>query len=442
MSSTDMNANTSHIKRFALSLLGAAAIASITACGGKSASSPADAGPPPVPVSAAPIRQGAIESTYTLTGTIIAGQQANLSSVISGQVRAVNAQIGDRVSKGDLLVQIDDASLRATLAQNEAALAASEARLRSSVANNTGTASTTQAGLASAQVAYDTASANLKRTQSLFRQGFVSQSAIDQASSQFAAAQSALRSAQVAAQNANMSNGSASSAQADIAGLRAAQAQDAAAVQFTLTQISQAAVTAPFDGVVTQRSVDPGSLASPGTPLLQVSAMDPAFVAVGIPDSDLGSVKAGTSATITLSSLPGKTWTGSVANLNAATNAGTLSYLARIAIPNPLLALKAGMVADVAFVAARHNRALIVPRSAIAATQDGSAVYFVEKGKAKLVAVTVGLQTQDQAEISGAGIAAGKTVITQRPDSLQDGSPVQVVTALAGANPSSAPSSP
>lgn len=436
-----MIAHTSHFKRFALCAAGVAAVAFVAGCGAKPASK-ADAGPPPVPVSAAPIRRGAIESTYSLTGTIIAGQQANLSSVISGQVRAVNAQIGDRVQKGQLLVQIDDSSLRATLAQNEAALAASEARLRSSVANSTGTASTTQAGLTSAQVAYDAAASNLKRTQSLFKQGFVSQSAMDTASSEFAAAQSALRTAQVAAQNANMSTGSASSAQADVAGLRAAAAQDAATIQFTLTQIDQAAVTAPFDGVVTQRSVDPGSLASPGTPLIQVSSMDPAFVAVGIPDSDLGSVAAGTAATISLDSMPGRTWTGIVANLNAATNAGTLSYLARIAIPNPQLALKAGMVANVAFVAARHDRALLVPRTAIAATQDGSAVYFVEKGKAKLVAVKVGLQTQDQAEISGAGIEAGRTVITQRPDSLQDGSPVQVVTALAGAGPSSAPSSP
>ena len=433
-----MIAHTPHFTRFAA---GIAAVAFVAGCGAKPASK-ADAGPPPVPVSAAPIRRGSIESTYSLTGTIIAGQQANLSSVISGQVRAVNAQIGDRVQKGQLLVQVDDASLRATLAQNEAALAASQARLRSSVANSTGTASTTQAGLSSAQVAYDAAASNLKRTQSLFKQGYVSQSAIDLASSQYAAAQSALRTAQVAAQNANMTTGSASSAQADVAGLRAAAAQDAAAIQFTLTQIDQAAVTAPFDGIVTQRSVDPGSLASPGTPLIQVSSMDPAFVAVGIPDSDLGSVASGTAAKITLDSVPGRTWTGTVANLNAATNAGTLSYLARIAIPNPQLALKAGMVANVAFVAARHARALIVPRTAIAATQDGSAVYFVEKGKAKLVAVIVGLQTQDQAEISGAGIEAGRTVITQRPDSLQDGSPVQVVTALAGAGPSSAPSSP
>ncbi|HKW45314.1 MAG TPA: efflux RND transporter periplasmic adaptor subunit [Candidatus Eremiobacteraceae bacterium] len=437
-----MTAYISQFKRIALSFAGVATIAAAAGCGGKAATSKADSGPPPVPVSAAPIRQGAIESTYTLTGTIIAGQQANMSSVVSGQVRAVNVQIGDRVNKGELLVQIDDSSLRATLAQNEAALAAAQARLRSTVANNTGSASTTEAGLSSAQVAFDAAASNLKRTQSLFKQGYVSQSAMDQATSQYAAAQSALRSAQVAAQNANMSNGSASSALADVAGLRASAAQDAAAVQFTVTQIDQAAVTAPFDGVVTQRSVDPGSLASPGTPLVQVSAMDPAFVAVGIPDSDLGSVSTGTAATVTVASIPGRKWTGKVANLNAATNAGTLSYLARIAIPNPQLALKAGMVANAAFVAARHPHALIVPRTAIAATQDGSAVYFVEKGKAKLVAVTVGLQTQDQAEVSGAGISAGKTVITQRPDSLQDGSAVQIVTSLAGAGPSSAPSSP
>src|SRR5450755_669608 len=167
-----MAAYTSHFKCFALALAGFAALAGLAGCGSKAAA-PKDQGPPPVPVSAAPIREGSIESTYTLTGTIIAGQQANLSSVISGQVRAVTVQIGDRVNKGQLLVQIDDATLRATLDENQAALNAAQARLRSSVANNTGTASTTQAGLTSALVAFDTASANLKRTQSLFTQGFV-----------------------------------------------------------------------------------------------------------------------------------------------------------------------------------------------------------------------------------------------------------------------------
>ena len=423
-----MTAHTSIIRTITAACAASAVLASLAGCGGKGGGAAADQGPPPVPVSVAQVVRGPIASTFTLTGTIIPGQQANLSSVISGQVLAVNVQIGDRVRRGQLLVQIDDSTLRATLAQNQAAYDAARARLHSSVSNDVGSASTTEAGLQSAKVAFDAASSNLARTQSLFKQGYVSQSAMDQALSQYAAAQSALRSAQVAAQNASMSAGSGSSAQSDLETARATEAQDAAAVQFVNTQIAQAAVTAPFDGVVTQRSVDPGSLASPGTPLVQVSQLDPAYVAVGIPDSDLTSVHAGTSSGVTVETLPGHAWTGTVNNLNAATNTGTLSYLARIAIPNPTLVLKAGMVATVSFVAARHEEALNVPRTAVVTTQDGSAVYVVVKGKAKALPVTIGLQTQDRAEISGPGISVGTQVITERPDSLQDGSTVQIVS--------------
>ncbi len=402
-------------------------LAALSGCGAKG-SAAADKGPPPVPVSVAPVVRGPISSTFTLTGTIIPAQQANLSSVITGEVLAVNVQIGDRVRKGQLLVQIDDSTLRATLSQNQAGYDAARAHVNSSVSNDVGSASTTQADLQSAKVAFDAAASNLARTQSLFKQGYVSQSAIDQALSQYAAAESALRSAQVAAENANMSAGSGSSAQSDVETARATEAQDAAAVQFAQTQIAQAAVEAPFDGVVTQRSVDPGSLAVPGTPLVQVSQLDPAYVAVGVPDSDLGSVRAGTTAGVTVETLPGHAWTGIVNNLNAATNVGTLSYLARIAIPNPVLVLKAGMVATVAFVAARHDQALLVPRTAVVTTQDGSTIYVVKHGVARALPIVVGLQTQDRAEISGPGIEAGTQVITVRPDSLQDGSPVEIVT--------------
>jgi multidrug efflux pump subunit AcrA (membrane-fusion protein) len=91
--------------------------------------------------------------------------------------------------------------------------------------------------------------------------------------------------------------------------------------------------------------------------------------------------------------------------------------------------LKAGMVANVTFVAARHHDVLVVSRGAVLSTDSGSAVYVVDKGgKAKLRQVTVALETQTEAEISGAGIAAGTVVITQRPDALGDGSPVKVVT--------------
>ena len=404
----------------------AAALLATAGCGNKNAA--AQSGAQPLPVTAQAAKIGTLVSTFALTGTVVPARQGNLASVISGTVREVDVQIGDHVSQGQLLVQIDDSTLRAQLSQDEAQLAEAQARLRQESATNRGTALTTSSSLQSAQIAYDTAVANDQRNESLFRQGYISQQAVDQSRSDLAAATAALRSAQVAAQNASMSSGQNSAAQADITSMQAAVAADSAAVDAVETQIAQAAVRAPFDGIVTQRNVDPGSLASPGTPLVQVSQLDPAYVNVGIPDSDLQYVRAGSSAVVTVDALAGRTWHGVVNDLNAAAGQGTLTYLARISLPNPDTALKAGMVANISFVAAHKSGVLIVPRGAIAQTDSGSVVYVVAGGKAKMTAVTVGLQAQDSAQISGAGVKQGTLVITQRPDALADGSPVKVVS--------------
>ncbi len=412
----------------AVSLACAAALGAAAGCAKHDAGAASASGAQPLPVTATPVRVGTLTSTFALSGTVVPARQANLASVISGTIRDVTVQIGDRVSAGQMLVQIDDSTLQAQLAQDEAALAEARARLRQTQATNRGTALTTTGSLRSAQVAYDAALADNRRNESLFRQGYISQQAIDKSRSDLAAAQAALQSAQVAAANASMSSSQTSAAQSDVASMAAAVTVDEAAVETVQTQIAQAAVRAPFDGIVTQRNVDPGSLASPGTQLVQVSQLNPAYVNVGVPDGDLQFVRAGSEADIRVDALPGHSWHGNVDHLNAAAGEGTLTYLARIALPNPDLTLKAGMVANVSFVAARISGVLIVPRGAIASTDNGSAVYVVEKGKAKLRPVTVGLQTQSDSQISGAGIQKGTSVITQRPDALQDGSPVKVVS--------------
>lgn len=418
--------NSHRTRRPIIACAAAAALLAAAGCGNKNAA--AQSGAQPLPVTAQPAKIGTLVSTFALTGTVVPARQGNLASVISGTVRDVSVQIGDHVSQGQVLVQIDDSTLQAQLSQDEAQLAEAQARLRQESATNRGTALTTSSSLQSAQVAYDTAVANDQRNESLFRQGYISQQAVDQSRSDLAAATAALRSAQVAAQNASMSSGQTSAAQADIASMQAAVSADAAAVQTVETQIAQASVRAPFDGIVTQRNVDPGSLASPGTPLVQVSQLDPAYINVGIPDSDLQYVRAGSEAVVTVDALSGRTWHGAVDHLNAAAGQGTLTYLARISLPNPDTALKAGMVANISFIAAHKSGVLIVPRGAIASTDNGSVVYIVADGKAKMTPVDVGLQAQDSAQISGTGVKAGTLVITQRPDALADGSPVKVVS--------------
>ena len=377
---------------------------------------------PGLPVSTIAASRGDITATFTLTGTVAARQQATLSSVVSGNVKQVYVTLGESVRAGQLLVKIDDSTLQAQAAQ-------AIAHLDSVKANNVGGTSTAQANLDSARVARDNAVSNLRRNQELFKQGYVSQSAIDQAQNQEMSAEAAYRTAQVSAQNANLVAGSNSSALADIANAQAA----VSAIQ---TQIAQTNVTAPFDGVVTARNVDAGALASPGTALVTVSQLDPAWINVGIPDDDLAYVHEGTPADVTVDTIPGRVWRAHVNVVNGAASPGTLSFLTHIVVANSDRALRAGMVANVRFTQAVHRNVIVIPRVALYQTGTGYALYTVENGKAKSVPVKVGLETQDKAEVSG--IEPGAQVITQRPDALQDGSVVSVVN---GAQEGPAPSS-
>ncbi|HXN09302.1 MAG TPA: efflux RND transporter periplasmic adaptor subunit [Candidatus Acidoferrales bacterium] len=390
----------------------------------------------PESVTAVIARRGDIAERLTLIGVVAAKAQANLSSVITGSVLAVNVNVGDRVQAGQVLVRIDDSTLRAQLQQNQGSLAAAQARLAQIRSGAGGTAASANANLDSARVAYQTALANARRNRQLFAQGYVSQVAVDDAEQAAAASAAQLRSAEVAAQNANLGGRTTSAAQSEIRNQEALVAEASGALQLIQAQIAQAVVSAPFGGVVTQRSVDPGTLAVPGTPLVQVSDLNPVYINVGIPEENLPYIHPGTSVDVMVGSLPGHVWHGVVSAVNSATTQGTLSYLARIILPNDEVALKAGMVANVAFIKAQQRNVIVVPRAALFQGANGDAVYRLAKapeckcdGKAKLTAVIRGLETDTEVEVSGAGIGAGVPIIVQRPDTLKDGSLVSVSSA-------------
>lgn len=373
-----------------------------------------------LPVSVVTARRADITATFTLTGVVAPRQQATLSSVISGVVEDVYVALGEHVHAGELLVKIDDSTLRAQAAEAQAHMD----QLR---ANYNGGDATARANLMSAKVAYDNAEANLQRNEQLYKQGYVSKTALDQVQNQTAAAEASYRAAQMTMQNASVQTGNS----AALADLRNAQA----ALDAVNAQIAQTNVTAPFDGIVTARSVDRGALASPGTALVTVSQLDPAWINVGVPDDDLAFIHNGTHVDISIDTMPGRVWRARVDVVNAAASAGTLSYLTHIVVPNPDYTLRGGMVANVRFVQATHRNVVVLPRVALYQTDAGTAVYIVSDGKAKSVPVKTGLQTQDATEVLG--VEPGTQVITQRPDALQDGSVVSIIGATEGPKPSS-----
>lgn len=408
-------------------------------CAGK----PQHAAPPPLAVDAQQATRQDIATYIQLDGQITPLQQSNLSLSQSGTLAAVYVTEGNRVSKGQLLAKIDDSTLRAQLAQAKATLAGSTLSGPVTVQQNSTALIAAQQNLAnaknnvtSAQAAYDNAKVVFDGDQSLYKQGYVAQTALEQARSQYVAAQQTLnnnkellRAAQSAlkAAQTNLTNNDVQKTQ-----VAANQAQ----VRQLETAIEQTSLIAPYGGVVTARLLDPGAFAGPNQNILQISQIDTVYVNANVPDDQLSYVRKGTDVSFTTSSLPGVTYRGRVFDVNAVPSQGTLSYRARIVESNPGDRLRGGMLVTVAVRQAYHPNALVVPRTAVFQSDSGASVFTIVDGKpgpdgkptkiAKQVPVTVGLQTDVLSEVRGASFGPGTLVVTTRPDALADGSTVAV----------------
>jgi RND family efflux transporter MFP subunit len=322
--------------------------------------------------------------------------------------------------------------------------------------------------LVSDEAAEENAKLVYTQNQQLIRQGYVSQTSAEQSRSAYVAAQQATANARTqvttsiaALQSARRNLGQTGIQVQTVEAARGTLEANLGQVKLLQTQIAQTNLVAPFNGVITQRLLDPGAYAGPNAPILQVSQVDTVYVNVNVPDESLGYVHTGTPVTFTTSSAPGKQFSGKVYDVNATPTSGTLSYRARLLQPNPNDVLRGGMLVTVQVVKERHTNTVIVPRTAIIDTPGGSSVFTVVDPpgsaagapagagsaggpqapiikQAKAVPVQVGLQTDTLAEVISPDVPAGTTVITTKPDALQDKSIVAMSapsTAGAGQTP-------
>jgi len=452
-------------------LIAAALLAvAMTACG-KSAGA-GRGGPPPLAVDVAQARRGDIATYLSLDGQIAPQQESVLSTPQSGTVASVFVTEGTRVRAGQLLAKIDDSSLRAQLAAAQGQSVQASANLQGQTLQNPITSTQVSSAvttaiqqlaaarnsLTSAIAAESNAKLVNDQNQQLLKQGYVSQTSAEQSRSQFVAAQQGTANArtQVLAAQATLAAAKQNLGQTGV------QTQTVAAAKGTLqsaqgqvrllqTQIDQTNIIAPFDGVVTQRLLDPGAFAGPNAPIVRVSQVNTVYVNINVPDEDLAYIHRGTPVSFVSSSIPGRTFYGKVFDVNATPTTGTLSYRARVLQSNPDDTLRGGMLVTAQVQKEKHDNAILVPRTAVFQTESGANVFTVVDPpqaagapgpaappaggppggpaqpvikQAKIVPVQVGLQTDTVAEVRSPDITPGTTIITTRPDALQDKSTV------------------
>lgn len=321
----------------------------------------------------------------SLPGTTAAYATASIYARATGYIAKRNVDIGDHVKTGHLLAELAVPELDDQISQNEATLKQLQAALDQA-----------QANLKLAQVTWN-------RDMKLVDKGWVTQ-----------------QQGTVDVQNLRAQEAAVGVAQANVL---AQQNQ----LRVLHQDRSYASVVAPFNGTITQRNVDVGSLVqgntNTGTFLFEIMQTDVIRVWVYVPQDSAFGVGPGVKAVVRVPELPDREFSGKVTRVAEALQSGTRTLLTEIDLPNPDGALPPGAYCMVELKVPRKSQSVVVPADAIIFNRDGLQVAVVNDGKAEFRKVRETRDLGTRVEVD-TGVKAGDQVILNPPVDLANGSKV------------------
>jgi len=355
-----------------LSTLSLVSTAVLAACGG---GAQADATPAVTTVNVSPdnitvVATTTITSGPAISGTLVADRTASIRAEVSGAVIAVLLDPGAAVTKGTALVRIDDAVVR------DAFLSA-------------------KSGLTQAELAHDIAVREQERAEKLFGAGAIAQNAVEMARRGALGAQAAL----------------------DDAKARLASAQK---------NLDNTVVKAPYDGIVSERQVNPGDIVAPGAPL--VTIVDPSTMRLegAVPADQLGAIRLGAPVRFTVTGYPGREFTGTISNIYPSADPGTRQVRLYARIPNAGRGLVAGLFATGRVTSTSHA-GLVVPIAAVDERGLKPTVTRLRDGKAELVEVTIGTRDESTEHVElTSGAVEGDTLLLGAIAGVTPGTPIRI----------------
>jgi RND family efflux transporter MFP subunit len=358
---------------------------------------------PLVPVAKA--ARADLANEVVLTAEFEPFQQVDVMAKVSGYVRSIKVDIGDRVREGQVMATLEIPEMEDDLARAAAATSQAEAEI-----------ATARDELHRAEAAYDLAHLSYGRIADVLKRepGLVPQQEVDEARSRDLVAE-----AQVAAAKSSLRTAEQKS--------RVAQA-DQTRVH---TIHNYTTIPAPFDGVVTKRYANAGSMIQEGTasqtqamPVVQVSQNYLLRLILPVPESAVSRVQVGETVDVRVSSL-NRTFQGRVARFAENIQVSTRTMDTEVDVPNPALTLIPGMYAEVNLRIETRHDALSVPLDAVDRGTSSTRVYTVTReGMIHIVPVTLGLESDQRVEVK-AGLATGDIVVVGRRAGLKDGQAVE-----------------
>jgi RND family efflux transporter MFP subunit len=335
-------------------------------------------------VRVAAVRDSSSKMTVTLPATTTAFEAANIFARTSGYIEKRYVDIGDRVKAGALLAEITAPELDHQIAQAKATLDQDKETLQQT------------------QASRDLADVTNGRDSKLVKEGWLTLQQGDNDRLTLAAQQAAVGVAQsnIAAQEAQ--------------------------IRVLEQEKAYQRVVAPFDGVITQRNIDNGSLVqSQSTFMFMLMHPDVIRTEVYVPQDEAFGVGPGVDAVVRVPELPGRSFPGKVTRIASALQPGSRTLLTEIDVPNPDGALSPGIYCTVELYIPRKTPSMIIPADAVVFDHDGLHVAVVKNGAAHLQKITIARDFGKEVEVHD-GVKPGDQVILNPMVNLAEGSKVAV----------------
>ena len=319
---------------------------------------------PPDAVTSLVVSEETALPTLDAVGSLSSPQGVMLGADLPGMVTAILFESGSHATNGQILVQLDTRQ--------------EEAQLRTAMAK------------------LDLARQNLDRARDLGAKRVIAQSALDEAKSQFDAAQ--------------------------------------ASVDETRATIERKTIRAPFSGDLGIRQINTGQYLKSGDPIVQLEALDPIYVNFALPQQNLGKLAVGQEVHVLADGIPDKIFPGKITAINSAVDTATRNIQIQATLPNPSHLLRSGMFAAAQVVLPGGGKVIMAPASAIQYAPYGDSLFVIEtmkdpSGKEYLgvreQAVVLGKTRGDQVEVVK-GLKAGDRIATSGIFKLRPGGAVLV----------------
>ena len=354
----------------------------------------------PVAVEAAQVRD--VRRQVDVVGTLAAREEVVVSAEVDGRVARLAHDLGDRVTAGEALIELDSEKLQYRAEAQRAALDQARARYGASAdadlppLEKVPAVVSTTAQLAEAQQQLD-------RAKNLASRSLVSKSDLDTAQTRFDTAKAAHDSALASARQ-----------------LRADIEAQSSSLRLAQRNLRDSVIRAPFDGYVAERLVSQGQYVQPLAPVMRIVRLQPLKLTAEVPEKFGPWIQTGRELAVKVDAFPGEVFTGRVVRISPSVNMRSRAIAIEGEIPNRDGRLKPGTFARVQITTDRVERAVTIPAAAAQSRYGTNRVFVVQNGQLLGKEIVLGDRLGDRVEIAQ-GLEAGTKIVATDVEQLADG---------------------